>query len=266
MTTTQHSSDSELNGHIFAIGIGPGSLSGMTQRAHSALRSVDAIVGYSTYVELLPDEILESTETVHQTAMGGEVSRTEKAIDYAETGKEVALIGSGDPNVYALAGLALEILESRSATDIEFTVVPGVPAAQSCAARLGAPLVTDTVSISLSDYLVPADQILSKLRAVAAEEFAIAIYNPWSSRRTEMFQQACDILLEHRSPSTLVGIVQNAGRNEERTRIIELSDLLSAGDTDLIDMRTTVLIGTTETYEWNGHMITPRGYEQKYDY
>lgn len=266
MTTPHPSSDSDSNGHIIAIGIGPGNVSGMTQRAHRYLRSVDVIVGYNTYVGLLPDEILEATEVVHQTGMGDEVSRTEKAVDYAEPGKEVALIGSGDPNVYALAGLALEILESRSATDIEFTVVPGVPAAQSCAARLGAPLVTDTVSISLSDYLVSTDQILSKLHAVAGEEFAVVLYNPWSTRRTEIFQQACNILLEHRSPSTLVGIVQNAGRNEERTQIIELDDLSSAGDTDLIDMRTTVFIGIDETYEWNGHMITPRGYEQKYDY
>ncbi|MFC6770826.1 SAM-dependent methyltransferase, partial [Halorubrum pallidum] len=132
-------------GRLIAVGLGPGQPEGMTQRAHGALLDAEHIVGYTTYVELLPEEVTESAEELYDTPMCGEVSRTEEAIDRALAGNDVAIIGSGDPNVYALAGLTLEILESKGATAsmVDFEVVPGVPAAQSCGARLGAPLVND---------------------------------------------------------------------------------------------------------------------------
>ncbi|OYR83696.1 precorrin-3B C(17)-methyltransferase, partial [Halorubrum ezzemoulense] len=145
-------------------------------------------------------------------------------------------------------------------------VVPGVPAAQSCAARVGAPLVNDSVSISLSDHLTPMADIESRLRAVAAEGFTIAIYNPWSRKRRENFETACDILLEHRPADTPVGVVHGAGRDDEAVEIVELGELKSLGETDLVDMTTTQLVGNEETYVWDGRMITPRGYESKYDY
>jgi len=136
--------------------------------------------------------------------MCGEVSRTEEAIDRALAGHDVAIVGSGDPNVYALGGLALEILESKGATAsmVDFEAVPGVPAAQSCAARLGAPLVNDTVSISLSDHLVPMPEIESRLHSAAKESFTITIYNPWSRKRRENFEKCCEILLAHRATRT----------------------------------------------------------------
>jgi precorrin-3B C17-methyltransferase len=200
--------------------------------------------------------------------MCGEVSRTEEAIDRALAGNDVAIIGSGDPNVYALAGLALEILESKGATAsmVDFEVVPGVPAAQSCGARLGAPLVNDTVSISLSDHLTDMPTIDSRLHAAAKEGFTIAIYNPWSRKRRENFRKCCEILTEHRAPDTPVGIVHGAGRDDEAVEIVELGELADLGETDLVDMTTTILVGNEETYVWDGRMVTPRGYESKYDY
>jgi precorrin-3B C17-methyltransferase len=255
-------------GHLVAVGLGPGDPEGMTAEAKAALADAEHIVGYTTYIELLPDGIVEGSEDIHSTPMCGEVSRTEEAVDRVLAGHDVGIIGSGDPNVYALAGLALEILESKGATAsmVDFDVVPGVPAAQSCAARVGAPLVNDTVSISLSDHLTPMETIESRLHAVAEEGFTIAIYNPWSRKRRANFEACCEILLEHRSPETPVGIVHAAGRDDEQVEITTLDELEALGETDLIDMTSTILVGNEETYVWDGRMVTPRGYESKYEY
>jgi len=255
-------------GKLTAVGLGPGQPEGMTERAKGALADAEHIVGYTTYIDLIPDDITDDADDIYDTPMCGEVSRTEEAIDRALAGNDVAIVGSGDPNVYALAGLALEIVESKGATAsmLDFEVVPGVPAAQSCGARLGAPLVNDSVSVSLSDHLTPMPEIESRLHAVAGEGFTIAIYNPWSRKRRENFETACEILLEHRDPDTPVGIVHGAGREDEAVEITTLGDLESYGETDLVDMTTTVVVGNDETYVFDGRLVTPRGYETKYDY
>ncbi len=255
-------------GRLVAVGLGPGQPEGMTRRAQTALGEVEHIVGYTTYIDLIPDEITADADDIYSTPMCGEVSRTEEAIDRALAGNDVGIVGSGDPNVYALAGLALEILESKGGTAsiVDFEVVPGVPAAQSCAARLGAPLVNDTVSVSLSDHLTPMPEIESRLHAVAGEGFTIAIYNPWSRKRRDNFEKCCEILLAHRDPETPVGVVHGAGREDEEREIVELGELAELGETDLIDMTTTILVGTGDTYVWDDRMVTPRGYESKYEY
>jgi len=255
-------------GQLIAVGLGPGHPEGMTERAKTALLEADQIVGYTTYIELIPDEITEQADDIYDTPMCGEVSRTEESIDRALAGNDVAIVGSGDPNVYALAGLALEILESKGATAsmVDFEVVPGVPAAQSCAARLGAPLVNDTVSVSLSDHLVPMPEIESRLHSVASENFTITIYNPWSRKRRENFEKACEILLTHRDEDTPVGIVHGAGREDEQVMITDLGELEDLGESEIIDMTTTIVVGTEDTYVWDDRMVTPRGYETKYDY
>jgi precorrin-3 methyltransferase (EC 2.1.1.131) len=255
-------------GQLTAVGLGPGHPEGMTQRARAALLNAEHIVGYTTYIELLPEEITEEADELYDTPMCGEVSRTEEAIDRTLAGNDVAIIGSGDPNVYALSGLALEIIESKGATAsmVDYEVVPGVPAAQSCSALLGAPLVNDTVSISLSDHLVPMPEIESRLHSAAGESFTIVLYNPWSRKRRENFQKCCEILLAHRDPDTPVGIVHGAGREDEEAMITTLGELEELGEADIIDMTTTILVGNEETYVWDDRMVTPRGYETKYDY
>ncbi|PSP98092.1 precorrin-3B C(17)-methyltransferase [Halobacteriales archaeon QS_4_70_19] len=255
-------------GRLVAVGLGPGHAEGMTQRAKTALLEAEHIVGYTTYIDLLPDEVVEQADELYDTPMCGEVSRTEEAVDRTLAGNHVAIVGSGDPNVYALGGLALEIVESKGTTPsaVDFEVVPGVPAAQSCAARVGAPLVNDTVTVSLSDHLTPMADIESRLAAVAPEGFTIAIYNPWSRKRRENWERCCDILLEHRSADVPVGVVHGAGREDEQVEIVELGELKALGETDLVDMTTTVLVGNEETYVRDGRMVTPRGYESKYDY
>lgn len=255
-------------GGLTAVGLGPGNPEGMTERARTALLDAEHIVGYTTYIDLIPDEITDEAEELYDTPMCGEVSRTEEAIDRTLAGNDVAIVGSGDPNVYALAGLALEIIESKgaTATTLDFEVVPGVPAAQSCGARLGAPLVNDTVSISLSDHLVPMPEIESRLHAAAKESFTITIYNPWSRKRRENFEKCCEILSTHRDEDTPVGIVHGAGRDDEAVMITTLGELKSLGESDIVDMTTTIVVGNEETYVWDDRMVTPRGYETKYDY
>jgi len=255
-------------GQLSAVGLGPGHPEGMTDRAKTALLEADHIVGYTTYIDLIPDEVTEEADELYDTPMCGEVSRTEEAIDRALAGHDVAIVGSGDPNVYALGGLALEILESKGATAsmVDFEAVPGVPAAQSCAARLGAPLVNDTVSISLSDHLVPMPEIESRLHSAAKESFTITIYSPWSRKRRENFEKCCEILLAHRDADTPVGIVHGAGRDDEQVLITELGELEELGESEIIDMTTTIVVGNEDTYVWDDRMVTPRGYETKYDY
>jgi precorrin-3B C17-methyltransferase len=273
MTASDSDSDGthrrgDQGGCLAVVGIGPGHPAGMTIRARDTLADVDQIVGYETYVDLLPESVTDAAEAVVATGMGSEVERTEAAVERAIDGAQVALVGSGDPNVYALAGLVLEVLESRGVEPdaVGFEVVPGVPAAQSSAARLGAPLVNDAVTISLSDHLTTRAEIESRLRAVAPEEFAIAIYNPWSPNRAEIFQDACEILLAHRNSETPVGIVHGAGRADEETALLTLGDLPAMGTSAVLDMTATVVVGTEETRIWGDRMVTPRGYGRKYDY
>lgn len=265
-TGAEHSASGA--GRLVAVGLGPGHPEGMTERAREALLAADHVVGYETYIDLLPEAVIDAAEEVHATGMGGEIPRTESAVDRALAGHDVALVGSGDPNVYALGGLVLEVLESRGIDPdaVDYEVVPGVTAAQASAARLGAPLVNDAVSISLSDHLTTREEIYSRLEGVAPEGFAIAIYNPWSPNRADVFDRACEILAEHRAPDTPVGIVRGAGRENEATEILTLAELPEMGESEILDMTATIVVGTEGTRVYGDRLITPRGYERKYDY
>ena len=119
----------------------------------------------------------------------------------------------------------------------------------------------DAVTVRTSD-----ETAARRLAAVAAEGFTVSVYNPWSRKRRENYQRACEILLEHRDPETPVGIVHGAGREDERVEIVELGELPELGESELVDMTTTLLIGNEDTYVWDGRMVTPRGYESKYAY
>ncbi|XGI84520.1 precorrin-3B C(17)-methyltransferase [Halorutilales archaeon Cl-col2-1] len=266
-STDATAGDESEFGSFTVVGLGPGSVEEMTQKAIEALDEADHIVGYETYVDLLPEKVKEGTE-IFSTPMCGEVSRTEEAVDRVLDGNDTAIIGSGDPNVYALGSLSMELLESKGATPeaVDFDVVAGIPAAQSCGARLGAPFVNDTVTVSLSDYLTPMPEIESRLHSAAREEFTIVIYNPWSRKRRDNFEKAVEILQHHRPDDTPVGIVRDAGREDEVSKVVPLGELDEWGETDLITMTTTLIIGNDETYVWNDKMVTPRGYHQKYDY
>ena len=244
------------SGRIYIVGTGPGAIEHITPYAQNAIRNSDVIVGYGTYIELIK-ELIKDKEIV-ATGMTQEIDRCKKAVELAMNGKTVSVISGGDPGIYAMAGLVFEILKSKQSS-VFVEVIPGISALNACAARLGAPLMHDFASISLSDRLTPWEQIEKRLKAAAMADFVIILYNPKSKGRAEHINKARDIILKYRKPETPVGIVKGAMRENERIIIADLKNMLEHD----IDMQTTVIIGNSQTFVWDNRMITPRGYEGK---
>ncbi|GAJ39164.1 precorrin-3B C(17)-methyltransferase [Saccharococcus caldoxylosilyticus] len=250
-----------MNGKLLVIGFGPGSFEHMTMRAKEAIKESDIVIGYKTYVDLVRG--LLTNQEIISTGMTEEVSRAQEAVRWAERGKRVAVISSGDAGVYGMAGLVYEVLIEKGWTkesSIEVEVIPGISAINSCASLLGAPIMHDACTISLSDHLTPWSLIEKRIEAAAAADFVIALYNPKSGRRTRQIVEAQRILLRYRSPNTPVGLVKSAYRARQH---IVLTDLAHMLDYD-IGMLTTVIIGNSSTFVYDGLMITPRGYQRKY--
>jgi precorrin-3B C17-methyltransferase len=224
----------------------------MTCDAKEALEASDAIVGYKSYIRAV-SELVDGKE-VYQFGMRKEIERCQKAIELAVGGKLVTLVSSGDPGVYGMAGLVLELVGEHEDIDIE--VIPGVSAVNAAASALGAPLMHDFAVISLSDLLTPWEVIEKRLRASASADFVVALYNPKSSKRKWQIKTARDIFIQFRDVRTPVGLYAREGAEQ---RYI-ISDLVSFVELP-IDMNTTVIIGNSQTYVRNGKMITPRGYK-----
>ncbi|MBQ9387769.1 MAG: precorrin-3B C(17)-methyltransferase [Lachnospiraceae bacterium] len=237
---------------LFVVGIGPGNFENMTERADAALRECDLIVGYSVYVDLVRDCYPEKEYL--STTMTKEVDRCNAALEAAKTGKTVAMICSGDSGVYGMAALVYELRGEAAEPEIE--VIPGLTAACSGAAILGAPLTHDFAVISLSDRLTKWEIIEKRLTAAAQADFSIVIYNPRSKSRPEHLSRACDILLKELPGSRICGVAKNIGREGETGFLTTLKDLKTAD----IDMFCTVFIGNSMSREIDGKMVTPRGY------
>ncbi len=244
-------------GLISVIGTGPGSMENLTPAARDNVLGADVIIGYKTYLDLIPDLLKE--KEVLSSSMMQEVDRCNKAFEIAETGKQVALVSGGDPGIYAMAGLVYEIAALKN-SKVEIRVIPGIAAVNACAARLGAPLMHDFATISLSDLLTPWELIEKRLEAAVQADFVLAIYNPKSKKRAEHIVRAREILLKYRSGDTPVGIVTAATRENEVICLTSLTSMLEAD----INMQSTVIVGNSTTFTWNGFMITPRGYRDKY--
>ena len=236
---------------LYVVGFGCGSAEGMTIAAQEAVRSSDVVVGYKTYTDLISRIFPE--KQVMSTGMRQERRRVEMAVEMAKN-SVISLVCSGDSQLYAMAGLALEIAGEPPATEIE--IVPGVTAAFSAGALLGSPMTCDTAIISLSDLLTPAEKIVKRLRCAASGDFVIALYNPSSRQRSDYLSKACDILLEYRLPETICGIARKIGRNGQECRVLSLGELRDFQT----DMFTTVIIGNSDTRLIAGKMVTPRGY------
>jgi precorrin-3B C17-methyltransferase len=234
------------------------------------LQSVDWVAGYSLYLDLI-QPLIEGKETL-RSGMMKEVERVEAAINMAMSGRACALVSSGDPGIYAMAGLVLETCRSRhirllplrashaGAEGLRLEVVPGVPALCAGAALLGAPLAHDFAVVSLSDLLTPWSVIAERLEAAARADFIIVLYNPKSRKRDWQLSRAREILLAHRDPETPVGVVVGAMRPNQDVQIVSLRDL----DQARIDMQTTVFIGSRSSSRYLDFMFTPRGYAGKY--
>jgi precorrin-3B C17-methyltransferase len=228
----------------------------MSPRARESIENADVIVGYNTYVQLV-SELLKDKKIIG-TGMMQEIERCQSAVDQALAGRKVAVISSGDPGIYGMAGLVLE-LAMKYAADVrpEVIIVPGISAVGASAAILGAPLMHDFAVISLSDLLTPWDVIRKRVEMAAAGDFVIALYNPKSKRRTSQIREVREIVLKYRSASTPVGIVHHATRNGENMALSNLSEFTK----EFIDMFSLVIIGNSQTYVQENRMITPRGYK-----
>ncbi|MBC9785780.1 precorrin-3B C(17)-methyltransferase [Heliobacterium chlorum] len=242
-------------GTLAIIGLGPGNRDQMTGRALQAIEESDIIVGYHTYLKLVEDLIAH--KDVRASGMRKEVDRAYLAVDLAIEGHKVAVISSGDPGVYGMAGVILEAVQLRQAQEkVNVEVIPGVTSATAAAAALGAPLMHDFAIISLSDLLTPWDLILRRVENAATADFVIALYNPKSTKRVHQIEEVQQLLLKHRPASTPVGIVRNARRAGEEKTVSTLGEFLNHD----IDMFTVLIIGNSQTYIKDGWMITPRGY------
>lgn len=258
----QAEAPSKPGGKLFLVGFGPGNHDHLTFRAKQAIGEAEVIIGYRTYVRLVR-ELIEGKE-VHYTGMTEELERARKAVNVAYAGRKVALISSGDVGIYGMAGPALEILKQkgwRPGCGVEVEIVPGVTALSACASILGAPIVHDFAAISLSNLLTPWEVIVKRIEAAAQADYVIALYNPKSGRRTQQIVETQKILLRYRRPDTPVGIVKSGLRQGQRVVQTTLADMLKHE----IGMLTTILIGNSTTFTYEGLMITPRGYQRKYD-
>ena len=232
------------------VGLGPGAASGRTLEAQRALEEAQVIGGYTPYVEPLRAEL--PGREFFSTGMRGETERCRRALQLSREGKAVALCCSGDAQVYGMASLVLELATGQD----DVRIIPGVTAALSAAALLGAPLSGDFAVISLSDLLTPWEKIERRLHGAGAGDFPVALYNPASRTRTDRLSRACGILLSYRSPETPCGIVRCIAREGQRQEILPLEALAVRQ----LDMLTTVVIGSSETVEKDGRLLTPRGY------
>ncbi len=262
---------------LYVIGTGPGDISYMSQRAVDIIKRVDCIAGYTTYINLIQDIVVD--KKIIATGMTKEVQRVEKAIDMALTGKSCALVSGGDPGIYAMAGLVFEICQQRdikllrtqhqehqntgsdSGKALTLEIIPGIPALAAGAALAGAPLTHDFAAISLSDLLTPWEKIEKRLSCAAMADFVIVIYNPKSKKRDWQLRKAQELILEHRKGSTPVAIVTGAMRENQNISFTSLEQMYKAD----VSMQTVVFIGSSTSLRYLDFLFTPRGYAKKYD-
>lgn len=252
-------------GALYIVGTGPGSPGQMTGDALQAIESAEIIIGNSSYLTALAPFLIG--KKVIQSSMGKEVERAQQAVELARD-HVVAMVSGGDPGVYGMASIVLEVLE-RSGSVIDVTVIPGVTAANAAASRVGSPLSGDFCVISLSDLLTPLPVIEQRLTAAFSMGVPVVLYNPKSRGRPHNLSRALEIAKGHHAPGTPVAVVKNAYREGEE---VILTTLGEAPDiVDLVDMHSTVIIGGSESRLWrmDEHVkgiITPRGYHRKYVY
>ena len=238
-------------GKIYVVGLGPGNKENMTFRAYDVLKNSDIIIGYKTYVDLIEDMFPD--KKIIKSYMKKEVARCEETLKLALEGNITSLISSGDAGVYGMAGLMLEIAGGQ----VEVEIVPGITSANASASLGGAPIVHDSVNISLSNLLTDWELIKKRIDLASQGDFVITLYNPKSSGRPELINEARDIMLKHKRKDTPVLIARNVGREGENYDITTLDKILDYE----INMFSTVIIGNSNTKVLNNKMITPRGYK-----
>lgn len=245
---------------IIVAGIGPGNELDITPAVISALQESDVVVGYKYYFQFVTPHLRPETECI-DTGMKRERTRAEQAFELAEQGKTVCVISSGDAGIYGMTPLIYEMKRERNSS-VEIISLPGISAFQKAASLLGAPVGHDFCVISLSDLMTPWERIEKRIIAAASADFVTAVYNPKSEGRYWQLYRLKELFLQEGcSPETPVGYVRQAGRPEQEVHITTLEEF----NPEEVDMFTVVLIGNSQSYEWNGAFITPRGYYRETD-
>ena len=247
-----------IPGKLYIVGTGPGKIEYLTLKALTILRKAEVVVGYKTYLKFL-EKLLPGKE-IYNFSMTEEIKRAKKAIEEALKGKIVALISGGDPGIYGMAGLVLEIL-GKNNLSLEVEIIPGISALNACSALIGAPLMNDFAVISLSDRLTPWEEIKKRLNLISQADLPIVIYNPRSKRRKIQLSEAKKIILQYRKETIPVAVVYSAMRDSQKIYFTTLGKL----DENLVDMKSTIIIGSSKSFYFNQWFITPRGYERKYE-
>ena len=238
---------------VSVVGLGPGNAQFLTAQAQAALQNADVLCGYTVYIDLVRPHYPE--KEVYTTGMTREIDRCRWALEAAQSGKTVALVCSGDAGVYGMASPLLEL--AGAYPDVEVEIVPGLTAALSGAAVLGAPLAHDFCVISLSDRLTPWEVIEKRLACAAAGDFCVALYNPSSKGRADYLAKAVRILRANgKADETLCGVARSIGREGQSSCLLTLAEL----EQTVVDMFTTVFVGNAATQNLRGKMVTPRGY------
>lgn len=235
------------------VGIGPGGPEHRTFRAVEAISGSQVVVGYHRYLESIAD--LTAGKEMISSGMTQEIARCRAALQRAAAGQTVALISSGDPGIYGMAGLAIELSENEN-LPVTIEIIPGVTAASAAAAVLGAPLMMDFAVLSLSDLLVPWETIRRRLEAVAQADLVVCLYNPRSKKRVRQLEEAVAICRAVRPGQTPVGIVTAAGQAGHHVVLTDLDRVLGED----IGMHSLVIIGNSMTRRQDAWMITSRGY------
>jgi precorrin-3B C17-methyltransferase len=251
----------DAKGILSIVGIGPGAAQHTSPAALEAISTSELIVGYTTYIKIVKP-LIEGKEVV-RTGMTEEIGRARAAVERARDGGKVAIISSGDAGVYGMAALVFQVLAEigwKRGDSPELRIVPGMTALNSCGSLVGAPFGHDFCAISLSDLLTPWPSITRRIEAAAGADFVIALYNPASGRRTRQIVEAHDINARHRAGGTPVALVKSAYRKLQQKILTDLDHFLEHE----IGMLTTVIVGSSNTFTFEGYMITPRGYTNKY--
>jgi precorrin-3B C17-methyltransferase len=251
----------EGKGVLSIVGIGPGAEVHTTPAALQAIRDADLVVGYTTYIKLVRHLIVG--KEIVKTGMTEEIGRARAAVERARAGARVAIISSGDAGVYGMAGLVFQVLKEigwKRGQSPVLQIIPGITALNSTGSLVGAPLGHDFCAISLSDLLTPWPVIARRIDAAAAADFVIGLYNPASGRRQRQIVEAKEIISRYRDGATPVALIKSAYRKLQQADLSDLDHFLEFE----IGMLTTVLIGSSNTFVFEGYMVTPRGYTNKY--
>lgn len=239
---------------IYVAGIGPGSSEDITPALLNAVADSSVVVGYKYYFQFIEKYISKDTICI-DTGMKKERQRAEMAFEYAEKGNTVCVISSGDAGIYGMAPLIYEMKRDRG-SDVEIISIPGISAFQKAASLLGAPMGHDFCVISMSDLMTPWQLIEKRIKAAAEADFITAVYNPKSNGRYWQLYRLKELFLKYRSEDNVVGFVRQAGRDEQNITITTLKEF----NPEDVDMFTVVIIGNSQSYQWNNAFITPRGY------